>query len=89
MSQLKDMTGQRIHRLLVLSRAPNRNGQAWWTCVCDCGKTLDVFGRSLRDGGAKSWCEENGIRPGTAFMRLHYGWLPVDAVTLPVQERGR
>lgn len=54
MAKLKDMTGRTIHRLTILSRAPNRNGQAWWLCRCVCGKTLEVFGRSLRDGDAKS-----------------------------------
>lgn len=203
------MTGLRFTRLLVLSRAPNRNGQAWWHCVCDCGVMLQVFGRSLRRGDSKScgclsrdriiaqstthgqakrgkptteyqiwqgmmkrcenprcptyrhyggrgitvhptlrtfegflahlgprpagltlerinndsnyepgnvcwatrkaqarnsrhnrlitingatrplveWCEQNGLRPGTASMRLHYGWSERDAVTTPVGGR--
>ena len=48
MSRLIDHTGHRIGRLRVIKRAPNRGQYAYWQCVCDCGKQLDVRGSSLR-----------------------------------------
>ena len=51
----KDMTGQRFTRLLVLSRAPSdKNGNAKWNCLCDCGNTTVSSGFTLRNGEAKS-----------------------------------
>lgn len=54
--QVKDLTGQRFGRLVVL----RRNGQygkttrAAWLCVCDCGAHLTVDGSNLRRGLSKS-----------------------------------
>lgn len=51
MSHLKDMTNERIGRLLVVERAENtEQGQAQWLCVCECGKTSVVRGGDLRNG---------------------------------------
>lgn len=51
----KDLTGQRFHRLLVISQAPSdKNGNAKWHCNCDCGNKTISHGFSLRNGAAKS-----------------------------------
>lgn len=34
---LRDLTGQRFGRLVVVSRASNQGRQTCWSCVCDCG----------------------------------------------------
>ena len=49
MPKYKDMTGQRVGRLLVINRAANDPQQnAQWLCLCDCGKTKVVRGGALR-----------------------------------------
>jgi len=49
MSSLKDLTGQRFGRLVVLARDMNlSDGQARWRCRCDCGKETRTSGGNLR-----------------------------------------
>lgn len=53
---LKDMTGQRFGRLIVLRLAenyPKREG-AYWMCRCDCGNEVRVKGYFLRSGKTQS-----------------------------------
>lgn len=53
----KDLTGQRFHRLVVISRAPGYPGGskgARWHCVCDCGNKTISGGTQLRNGDTKS-----------------------------------
>lgn len=53
--RVKDLTGQRFVRLLVMSRAENTPaGSARWHCVCDCGASSVVRGGNLRAGKTKS-----------------------------------
>lgn len=43
MGSIKDLTGQRIGRMIVVSRAEGRkNGCILWNCKCDCGKEVIV-----------------------------------------------
>lgn len=54
---LKDISGQRFNRLLVVARSnpPNApNGDSLWVCVCDCGKQYIGRGASVRKGHVKS-----------------------------------
>ena len=59
-SQIKDMTGQRFGKLIVISFSYIRKGKAYWLCICDCkkGKVVIVRGTNLRMGHPKScgWC---------------------------------
>lgn len=55
MSGLKELTGQRFGRLVVVARAENdKYGEARWLCRCDCGRKVIVRGASLRCGDTKS-----------------------------------
>lgn len=55
MAPLKDETGKRYNRLLVVSRADNHHtGLAAWLCKCDCGNEIVVTGRGLRRGDTQS-----------------------------------
>lgn len=56
MSKLKDLTGQRFGKLVVIKREPNynKNRSARWLCVCDCGNQTVVRSGSLLRGGTKS-----------------------------------
>src|ERR1700731_147524 len=47
--RIKDITGQRFGRLVVLGRFGfASDGSVTWTCTCDCGKTKVVPGGNLR-----------------------------------------
>lgn len=55
MHGLKDMTGQRFGRLVVLRRyGRTDSGEATWICQCDCGNQHAVVGSSLRRGFTNS-----------------------------------
>lgn len=55
MSEVKDLTGLRFGRLLVIGRAENTTeGRACWFCLCDCGTTSVKQGKLLRNGHCKS-----------------------------------
>lgn len=58
MAHARDITGQRFGRLVVIKRAmpPQgcERGDAWWKCLCDCGKIVPVRGYSLWSGTTKS-----------------------------------
>lgn len=49
-----DLTGQRFGRLEVVSQWDNEKRGAYWLCVCDCGRTTIIRGRSLRSGHTRS-----------------------------------
>lgn len=55
---LKDLTGQRFGRLVVLHRdeaKPKGHGhKAYWICQCDCGNIVSVVGTHLRSGMTQS-----------------------------------
>lgn len=55
MSKAKNISGQRFGRLVATSQAgSNKAGTALWNCDCDCGKTLQTLGTSLRNGNTRS-----------------------------------
>ena len=60
MSTLRDLTGQRFGKLVVLARAANRIiGKCkvpcvHWRCICDCGQEVEVFSGNLNSGHTKS-----------------------------------
>ena len=33
-----DITGERVHSLVVVRRSGSKNGNSYWECNCDCGK---------------------------------------------------
>ena len=55
MSTVKDLTGQRFGRLVVIRRSgTTRQGVATWFCLCDCGNERIVSGASMRKGHSNS-----------------------------------
>ena len=55
MSKLKNLSGQKCSRLLVVERAENNKfNQVQWLCKCDCGNTKIVKAQSLVSGECKS-----------------------------------
>ena len=55
MSALKDLTGQRFGRLVVIERAgSDKDKRATWKCQCDCGEVRVVYSCNLLHGIMKS-----------------------------------
>lgn len=55
MGKMKDLTGQRFDRLIVIDCAGKLDGRRYfWNCVCDCGNTKVVLGSSLTSGNTRS-----------------------------------
>lgn len=54
MARYIDLTGQRFGRLTVIEKVPSKNSNARWSCLCDCGKRVEVLGTTLRRGESKS-----------------------------------
>jgi len=58
--RVKDISGQRFGRLLVVSRAPNSvskgrpSGRVMWNCICDCGKKKETYALNLLSGNCRS-----------------------------------
>ena len=54
--KIKDLTGQRFGRLMVIQLEPRRTagGQARWACLCDCGSESVATGGNLRAGTTTS-----------------------------------
>lgn len=50
MSKIKDITGQRFGRLVVMEFSHMRKKAAHWICTCDCGNTCLCNGSTLRRG---------------------------------------
>ncbi len=61
-SQIKILTGQRFHRLLVIGFAGlDEERRAMWHCLCDCGNGCTVTSTSLRPNKLRScgcWTKE-------------------------------
>ncbi len=49
-----DEIGNVHGRLTVIEKAESHNGYARWVCRCECGKTTEAAGSSLRSGGTRS-----------------------------------
>ena len=55
MAEPKDLTGEIFGRLRVLWKAPvtdDKKGR--WTCICSCGKQVDILTGNLTRGNTKS-----------------------------------
>ena len=76
MSEAKNLTGQRFGRLYVIGRVPNtygKNGKAtvYWSCKCDCGKTLNVYSSDLKSGKTVS-CGCQRVANNKSRATIHY-----------------
>lgn len=55
MGRIKDLTGKRYGRLMVVELSgTDGKGHARWTCKCDCGNIKNVLSGSLTSGNVKS-----------------------------------
>lgn len=54
MPPLRDLTGQKFGRLLVIARAESRSRHVYWRCKCDCGNEIETRIDNLTSGGSQS-----------------------------------
>ena len=54
MPKLEDLTGKIFDRLTVVAKAPSRGRLTYWSCVCQCGGTLEVQSVHLKRGDTSS-----------------------------------
>ena len=81
MPALKDLTGKRFNRLVVIERRGTVCGTAAWLCQCDCGKQTVVAGTGITKGHTKSCgCLRNEVfkesrtKHGQKGTRLYMVW---------------
>lgn len=82
MGKLRDLTGQRFGRLLVLERhGSTRTKQATWLCQCDCGATSVAISLNLGNGNTQSCgCLKRDVAKkqftthGMSKTRIHSVW---------------
>lgn len=53
-TRLKDISGKRFARLLVIRRSDLKGGKPRWECACDCGNAVIVIGGNLTNGHTRS-----------------------------------
>ena len=54
-NNFKDITGEKYNRLTVIGYAGRgKENRAMWKCRCDCGNTVVVSGKNLRNGNTHS-----------------------------------
>ena len=82
MSKVKDLTGLRFGKLIVIKRVgSDKDGRAQWLTVCDCGTESVKIGKLLLNGHCKSCgCGEyenrlkSSISHGLSNTRLYNIW---------------
>ena len=52
--KLRDLSGQKFGRLLVLNQHESRKKKTFWKCLCDCGNETYVYSWYLTSGVTKS-----------------------------------
>lgn len=70
-----DITGQKFGRLTAICpKGTNKHHSVMWQCVCDCGNTVVVDGRSLRRSLTKSCgCIAHEVHLSGNIRRTHGG----------------
>ena len=51
---VKDLTGEKIGRLIVIERIKNKGDYVFWKCRCSCGNFVEVSSNNLRSKHTKS-----------------------------------
>lgn len=73
--QLKDLTGCRFGKLLVIKRGKTTmRGKIKWVCQCDCGKIQEVHGGHLHRGESSSCGCSRKIDVGLAAQKLLFAY---------------
>ena len=88
MGRIKDLTGQRFGRLVVIRKdGKDNSGHIKWLCKCDCGNEISVSGDSLRGNKTKSCGCYNKERTSEASIKDLTG-MKFNRLTV-IKENGR
>lgn len=85
MSSFIDLTGKKFNRLTVISRNFEAQRQAncssaFWNCLCDCGKSVVVDGRYIRNGKTKSCgCYNRDVISQTGQNNKKFNFYDIDS----------
>ena len=69
--------GQKFGRLIVLNRDLGEHAQrrVYWNCLCECGNTIAVAGKSLKSGNTRSCgCLNNEARSARIYSMIEKTW---------------
>ena len=71
MTKMADLVGQRFGRLVAVWRTGVKDGNAVWSCRCDCGNETEVMGCSLKSGHTRSCgCYNRDVLSDRATHRM-------------------
>lgn len=70
MGNIKELSGLRFGKWVVIDFAYLKNQRAFWTCKCDCGTFRVVAGNTLTKGGSQS-CGCTYMRYGPNGVTYH------------------
>ena len=56
MRKIRDLTGQKFGRLVVMGMSNKRgdNNRVYWDCLCECGNIIKSLSFNLKNGGVRS-----------------------------------
>lgn len=69
--------GQKFGRLTVLNRDLGEHTQrrVYWNCLCECGNTIAVAGKSLKSGNTRSCgCLNDEVRSARLYSTMEETW---------------
>lgn len=76
-SRVKDLTGKKFSRLIIVEFSHSKNRSSYWKCKCDCGVEKIIKGQSISSGHIKS-CGclriERKIKHGLGKHSLYFRW---------------
>ena len=82
MGRIKDMTGKRIGKIIVIGRDKTRGHGAMWHCRCDCGSIFSTRGNHLRKKNPTESCgcinyggEKHGHTKSYKQSKTYKTWL--------------
>lgn len=64
---VKNISGKKVYRLTVLDTFTRKDGNVYWDCMCQCGNSVSVDGRQLRDKRVRN-CGECGTPMGKYYI---------------------
>ena len=70
MAKIRDITGDRYGRLIVLGLSPFTSRRPRWVCLCDCGAVVTAGGNQLQKGDRKSCGCLQAENPGAQIQRI-------------------
>lgn len=81
MPRLRDLSGMRYGRLLIVERAENQGNRVMWRCICECGAEIVTRGENITSGRTQSCgcynrerSSQRHTKHGESKTRLHLEW---------------